>query len=256
MVKNAGREGMGRAPEPLYARIQASIREGIKAGTYEPGDKLPSEMELARRFDTTRSTVVKALQQLTFDGTIVKEAGRGSFVAPRVLKVRQEPSRIRSFEEQVEELGASVEHRLVSFTRIPAPKDIAAQLGLDEGTEIYNLVRLRLVQDVPAVLENRYMPLDVGARMSVDAISSQSMYAILATEVGRPVARIDGVIRAAGAVEASARHLAIPAGTPILVREYVLRDAAGQALVCGTATFREQFQISYSVEEDEPGAVR
>ena len=66
---------------PVYIQIQHEIRRGIQAGDYAAGDRIPSENELAERFETTRATVARALQELVFDGTIVRRAGAGSFVA-------------------------------------------------------------------------------------------------------------------------------------------------------------------------------
>ena len=83
---------------PVYIRIQHELRNGIISGAYAPGDRIPSETELAQRFETTRATVARALQELVFDGTIVRRAGAGSFVAPSATSVPLESKRLRSFE--------------------------------------------------------------------------------------------------------------------------------------------------------------
>ena len=69
------------AHTPIYARIQAHIRGGIASGGFRPGERLPSETQLAAQFGTTRSTVVHALQKLVFDGVVVRRAGSGTYVS-------------------------------------------------------------------------------------------------------------------------------------------------------------------------------
>ena len=68
---------------PIYVRIQERIRAAIAEGTLAPGDRVWSEAELASEFRTTRSTVRHALDRLVFEGLIVRQVGRGSFVAER-----------------------------------------------------------------------------------------------------------------------------------------------------------------------------
>ncbi len=235
---------------PLYAKIQQFVRDGIKRGTFKPGDRLPSEPSLAKQFKTTRSTVVHALQLLVFEGVITREVGRGTFVARSALPTTLESTRVRSFEEQVEELGATVDYKLVSFSRIAASAEIGANLAVPVSSEIYNLVRLRIVNAAPAVLENRYIPLTIGSMLSIDALSKYSMYSILGDQLGRPVARIDGIIRVAAAVPHVANLLRIKQGSPVLVRDYVLKDVEGEPLICGEAFFREQFPIRYTVQTE------
>src|SRR5260370_3504080 len=99
---------------PLYLRIQGSLRTKIGSGELAEGARLPSESELAERFETTRGTVRQALAQLTFEGLIERRKGLGTFVASRPVESRIEAQRPRSFEEPMNEDGAQVGGRLIS----------------------------------------------------------------------------------------------------------------------------------------------
>ncbi|MEL4106588.1 GntR family transcriptional regulator [Oscillospiraceae bacterium WX1] len=66
--------------EPLYLKISCTLRKGILAGAYKPGDMLPSENELASRFQTSRVTVRKSLDVLVGEGLIKSWHGKGHFV--------------------------------------------------------------------------------------------------------------------------------------------------------------------------------
>jgi GntR family transcriptional regulator len=73
---------------PLYYQLQELIKEQIESGGWKPGDRLPSEAELARRYAVSRVVVRQALAILQDDGQIVRVQGRGTFVAEPKLDAR------------------------------------------------------------------------------------------------------------------------------------------------------------------------
>jgi DNA-binding GntR family transcriptional regulator len=68
---------------PLYARIAASLRGQIEAGELQPGDRIPSENQLADIHSTTRPTVSRAIQMLRSEGLVESAAKSGTFVRRR-----------------------------------------------------------------------------------------------------------------------------------------------------------------------------
>jgi DNA-binding LacI/PurR family transcriptional regulator len=69
----------------MYRAIGEELRRDIQTRDYPPGERLPSDAELATRFDTSRLTVIRALRDLEVDGLVERKAGSGTFVrsAPR-----------------------------------------------------------------------------------------------------------------------------------------------------------------------------
>jgi len=74
--KTAHKKGL-----PKYLHIMESLRSSLQAGKYKDGARLPSEAELVRRFNVSRMTVVKAMQQLRQEGLLVRRAGSGSYAS-------------------------------------------------------------------------------------------------------------------------------------------------------------------------------
>lgn len=72
-------EGASKGKQPKYLQIVESLRSGIVGGKYRDGSRLPSEAELVRRFDVSRMTVVKAMQQLRQEGLLVRRTGSGTY---------------------------------------------------------------------------------------------------------------------------------------------------------------------------------
>jgi GntR family transcriptional regulator len=234
---------------PVYARIQHEIRHGILSGAYSSGDRIPSETELAQRFETTRATVARALQELVFDGTIVRRAGAGSFVASRTAAVPLESKRLRSFEEQVAETGETVNYRLVDFSPVPIPQAAAARLGVDPRSKAYRLERLRLVKGVPLSFETRLIPEEIGARIAVADLASQSIHHILQAGLGLTIARIEASVRAGTATPRVARLLELQRGRPLLIRDHLLVGNDDRPILVGASFYTEQFRLDYVVRE-------
>lgn len=232
---------------PVYIQIQHEIRRGIQGGDYAAGDRIPSENELAERFETTRATVARALQELVFDGTIVRRAGAGSFVAPGAAAVSLESGRLKSFEEQVAESGETVDYRLVDFSIGPAPTAAASRLRIDPQSKVYRLERLRLIKGVPLSFETRLIPAAIGARIPVKDLSDRSIHHILEVGLGIAIARIEVSVRAGTASLHIAQHLELRKGRPLLIRDNVLVGVDGQPILLGTSFYTEQFKLDYVV---------
>lgn len=70
----------------MHLNIAASLRESIRSGRYQPGDTLPPEIQLADQFNVSRGTMRKAMKVLVDENSLVRIAGKGTFVnAPAAL---------------------------------------------------------------------------------------------------------------------------------------------------------------------------
>ena len=66
---------------PLYLQIKALLSKSLEAGEWKPGEAIPSEIELARRYNVSQGTVRKAIDALATDNLVVRRQGKGTFVA-------------------------------------------------------------------------------------------------------------------------------------------------------------------------------
>jgi len=64
----------------LYVQVRETLRDQIKTGVLEPGQKLPSEDDLAAQFGVSRMTVRQGISDLTDEGMLYRRRGRGTFV--------------------------------------------------------------------------------------------------------------------------------------------------------------------------------
>jgi DNA-binding GntR family transcriptional regulator len=67
-------------PRPAYRRVADDLRQAITAGTYRPGDQLPTLAELTTRYGIAVMTARDAIRQLVADGLVVSRQGKGAYV--------------------------------------------------------------------------------------------------------------------------------------------------------------------------------
>src|ERR1700722_4189296 len=113
---------------PLYAVLEAQIAAGIAGGEFPIGSQLPTEEQLIQRFAVSRTTVRKAIQNLSDRGLIEIRRGTGTFVPqPRIT---QELTELTGFVEDMEALGHAATARLVARIVVAADANVAEHLAL------------------------------------------------------------------------------------------------------------------------------
>ena len=121
-----------------YQDVVAELRSSIQAGRLAPGQRLPSENELAERYETSRPTVRRAIALLKAEGLVSTEQGRGAFVRPKphvrlVLSGenfrRHRRAGVSGFGAQVREQGQSPEQRILEAGWAAAPRGGRAAPG-------------------------------------------------------------------------------------------------------------------------------
>lgn len=237
---------MSTPTPPLYFRIQEMLRTQIATGRLAAGHRLPSETELAERFETTRATVRQALARLTFEGLILRRMGLGTFVASRPVESRIEAERVRSFEEQMEETGVTVGFRLLAFDLERASASVAAALALPVGAAVYRLRRLRLVEDAIIGLEDRSMTEPVGGAIPAAALVTRPATRIVESALGTPLGGMTVSVGAMSAPAEIARELQIRRGGSVLVRSHTFYDQSGRPVLTGDSIYRgDKYRFTY-----------
>lgn len=137
-----------------HVLLREHLREEIRM-QLQPEQMLPTERELALRFGVSRMTIRQTLRALTDEGRIYAVRGVGTFVAqPRISKA---PS-LTSFSEDMGSRGYQPGSRLLATETLAADRLLAVALGVDNGTPVHRIERLRLADDVPMCHEQVHLP--------------------------------------------------------------------------------------------------
>lgn len=162
---------------PLYRQISDWIHAAIDSGVLQPDGKLPSESELMRRFNTTRTTVRRAIKLLIEEGRVRTERGVGAFVrrsvSPNALihQPYDRMARHHYLDEGRSPLYVDAESRglapeavqqdMIELDEVVATTNVAAWLALAPGTKVFRRRRRLWVGRLPTQMTSSYLPLDI-----------------------------------------------------------------------------------------------
>ncbi len=208
-----------RAPLPLYFQLREALLGDIRDRGLSPGDRLPTEAELERRYGVSRSTIRQAMNELAAEGLIHRVQGKGTFLgSPKIQHVPV----LTSYSELLRSQGYRPAHRLLVSATRPAPPEVAEALGIEEGEPCRFLRRLFLADDDPVGLAETWLPREVlgehDALLEHGTIEDGSLYELLQAE---PIAlRLDRAVETINpgvAEDGEAGLLGCEEGSPLLV---------------------------------------
>jgi GntR family transcriptional regulator len=213
------------SPIPYYQQLADLLRHEISLHQHEPGIyRLPSENELAEQHGISRATVRHALDVLERDGWIYREKGKGSF-AP-VRRVEQEATQLVSTTEDMQQRGWSLVTRVISLKRLPAPSHVAYALEIDHSAPVYELCRLRIVNNEPLSVQITYLPQKLCPDLEENDLSL-SLFRLLETRYGLRLWTARSVLRARLVTAHEAHLLQVPETIPVLYVERITYAATG-----------------------------
>ncbi len=211
---------------PYYEQLADLLRNEISA--HLPGSggiyPLPSENELAERHGINRATVRHALDVLEREGRIYREKGKGAFAATR--RVEHELSRLVSTTEIMRQRGWTLVTQVVSLIQMPALPHIALLLELGLEDIVFELKRLRVVDDVPLSLQTAYLPAYLCPRLEEHNLTD-SLYRLLENRYDLHLWTGQETLRARAATYPEARLLQVRTGTPVMYSERVSYSSTG-----------------------------
>ena len=212
---------------PLYAQVEDVLVARISSGALPAGTQLPSEEELVREFDVSRTTIRTTIQNLMRQGLVEIRRGRGTFVAlPRMV---QELTELTGFVEDMRVLGRTPTARVLSRKVIQAAPLVAERLAVPTGTTIVQIRRVRLSNGVPLSYDETYLPEALGRKVMADDLAEEPIFTLLEDRYDTPLVEADYVLEATVAEPDAAAALEIPIGSPIFLIErtsYTLAHSA------------------------------
>ncbi|MGW7553318.1 MULTISPECIES: GntR family transcriptional regulator [Streptomyces] len=212
----------GRIPKYYAAKVQL---ETLLAELGE-GEALPTERELALRFEVSRETLRQALRELHLEGRL-RRLGRGTVVAGPKL---EQPLSLASYTEGVRKQGRRPGRHLVGLDRFPAPEKLAGELGLQVGDEVWHMERVLLADDERVGLESTYVAVARVPRLATEFEPDSSFYAYLHERLGIGFGDADERLETVLATPREALLIGTPGALPMLLIHRLSRDTRGLPL--------------------------
>lgn len=171
----------------LGRELAAALETTIYSGRWPTGMKIPAERSLAATHEVSRQTVREALDELERAGLVVRRHGSGTYVAPR--KLEQSLLSHFSIVESLRQAGAKVGTSTRTEAVVDALPQIARELGLDPGAEVFELERLRTVDGAPFMLERTWLPTGLVPGLAETGIGEAGLYQTLRERYGLVLVR-------------------------------------------------------------------
>lgn len=202
---------------PIYIQIYEQLKNEIAAGSYEEGDLLPSENELCEKYNSTRMTVRRALQELVQDGYIYRKQGKGSIVSStrRSLGLLS----IKGWTDVVvgtRKHGTTTILEEMSLRKLNELIFSHLLIKDDKIADFYYLRRLRSVDKEPIMVEETFIPHDTIPDLDKQILIEGSLFKTLYTRYNIDVTDMVQEIRAVTCNPQTAMLLDIPKQTPVL----------------------------------------
>jgi GntR family transcriptional regulator len=213
---------------PLSVQAQRYLLDLVESGAYQPGERLPSEANLAAQLGISRPTLREALLNLEREGIVVRRHGVGTFVAPGYgRRLEGGLERLESILELAGRRGLQVELGALQVQEEPADPEIAERLGVAPGTTVTGVRRVILVNGAPVAYLWDVALTSVLSSAEVDKTFNGSVLDLLRSKQDRRVVRAIADIVALNAGATLARRLGIKAGRAVLLIEELLFDEVG-----------------------------
>lgn len=232
-------------PIPLHHQVYLDLTSALDAGEWVPGDRLPTERDLAARYGCSLITVRRALGELVREQRLERTRGRGTFVLhPRIDR---DFAGDLSFTEEMQLRGLDPETRLIASRPESAGEAVATALGLELGSPTLYLERLRIAGGEPLLLEQVHLPAERFPGLLASDLEHGSLYDLLTERYGVRVAKAREVLEPVLLRAREARLLDRKPGSPALLIEGIASTADGRPVEFGR-TFVRGDRTRYYVE--------
>jgi len=193
--------------------VYNELKRSIKSGAYTPGMFLPTEAELEKQFDVSRTTVRRAVSLLSTEGYLSVKQGRGTEVMESLTS--QKLNQITSFTETLTRRNYKVTTQGFCLATIDPPMFLKEPLELKEGERLHHLQRVQCADGKPICIMDNYIRSSIVPALDIPGRDFVSLYRILeehGLRLKEAVERITAV--SASFIESQILHVA--PGTPLL----------------------------------------
>ena len=221
----------------VHTQIEDWLAGAISAGQLVPGDRLPTEHDLAAWLGVSRMTLRHALSELAQRGLVTRTVGRGGGTFVAEPKLEQDLTTLAGFSEQLRRHGKAAGARVLAAAQIPASAAAAAALELAEGDPVHDVRRIRLADGRPVVIEHSQFPAGLFPGL-LECRLDGSLYDLLAENYGQRPHRARESLEPVVASVRDAEALEIEEGMPLMLVERTAYSQAGQPLEYARDRFR------------------
>lgn len=212
-----------KSGQPAYMKIFMEIADDIACGNYRVGDAIPTQLELAEKYEVSRVTVREAIKELARRGVVLTQKGKGTSVIGKLYDVnayqRTESMRVEgfsksgSFFQEERRISRLFENELVS-----ANDKVANHLKVPVGTLVRKISRVRYLNDITRAVETSYLLNSMVSKVDFETADMEngSLYQLLKSQAGIVFGNTNEEFKAVACPREISERLGITPNEPIL----------------------------------------
>lgn len=232
---------MVQRPSSLYLSVKNEIADSVAKGAFKPGDKLPSEYELSKKFGVSRMTLRESLRALEEEGLVARKQGVGTFIKARSRRIKSILDINYGVSEMIANMGFRPGTQEFNVDEVIADAHLAKTLNIAEGAKVITIERVRTADKIPVVYSLDMIPQsivpDIRDIQNLDGslydYLEQKYHVILSSSMAR--------LFPTKAMRIMANKLHIKMGSPLFLMEQTDTDQTGRPVVFS----REYFVSDY-----------
>ncbi|MGW8225498.1 MAG: GntR family transcriptional regulator [Anaerolineales bacterium] len=221
---------------PLYIQIADGLISQIESGDLQPGTQLAPERDLSAELNVNRMTLRRALQVLQSQGLIIRKHGVGTFISE--TKIERQMETIFRFTSGMQNRGFTPGTKLIWVNTIEAEQKIAKDLAIPPHGRVYDILRLRSINQEPVMIESYKIPLTRFPGLEKFDLENRSIYEIIEVEFGVKIARNRQSFEPITATRFEADLLQVKVGSALMLENRLSYDAENQPIEFGKDRYR------------------
>lgn len=204
-----------KLPIPYYYQIQQIIIDAIKRGEWDPGDFIPAERELSEKFDVSRITIRKSLENLSLAGFIKIIKGKGSIVSkPKIEGLLF--NRLIGTYQDLKDKGYKITNKILNFQMVEPTELVRNELNLQIGDKVNRFERIRFLDDEPYHYSRTCLPQKICPDFDYNLLIENSLIKVLEENYGLKIYKVRRVLEADIASIEDSKLFKVKEGAPIL----------------------------------------
>jgi len=239
--------------KPLYHQLKEVIVQKIENGEYPFGHRLPGERQLAEIYNVSRITIRQAISELVTEGFLIRQHGKGTFVANR--KIVHNLGRLTGVVEDLALQNYKVDTTVLSQKFEKASPDIQKHICLENETIVFGITRLLRTNNSPLAINYSYVSENIGYLVNTFNLEHDILFEMLERN-GYKISHAEQYIGADKVSAAEAKLLDYKAGAPVLVVKQIIYVESGQPIMFAKNVFRpDKYEYQIDLKRNLPSSL-
>lgn len=231
-------------PLKLYLQLAEILKKRIESEEWKIGTQIPTEDELCRAYDVSRATVRGAISELTREGYLTKQQGKGTFVIKKAEADRL--TMMVTFDELMLESSEPVKTSVLAQTIMMPVGDLAEKLDISHEKHLIYVKRLRTVGDIAILIQESFIPMHLCPHLLKEDLENISLFEFFEKRVNLHITNVINNFEMTYLNPDEARLFEYPVRTPALVLIQLFSAGGGNIMFC--RTIKRPGKTGFSIE--------